>query len=432
MRSDVASGVEDDPMVACAPDTDAKPTEIAGSLSDSSGTRASSNSLSSSPPDAATRRSPRSASEDRKYNRSSDVLSKAIAVSIEAVQTVDGALLKAKQVTSDVVLKSKEAILNVDVVEVAVLAKDAAKGAAVAVVNDLTSGEEKQTNEVANHYLDKMKYGLAESDGTKLSNYYRYHRNHHEYLSLCFADKRNPYNRTSRLFILWNTLSLQFCLACLFSKSLRFDVLESIYIALIMVPYSALINSLASCGYFRRKNTCIKWSRRVGFAILGLLSLVAAGYLTIGLLYVAQNDINARRLFQNFFVSLFMDSLMPFYFGVLNWILPSWQGVLCCPQVHINCFGYNKTTPRWYPLLGYWPIKVALKAVFLDESTYEEDKEKFLQLYPDRIAIDVYAPVVGVVRSPLDASAPDALDMVELGKGVAHVETDEEASHHDE
>lgn len=174
----------------------------------------------------------------------------------------------------------------------------------------------------------------------------------------------------------------------------------------------------------------MKWSRRFGFAILGLLSFVAICYLILGLLYVFQNDINARRLIQNFMVSLLLDALMPFYLGVLNWALPSWEGVLCCPQIRFNWCGYNKITPKWYPLLGCWAIKLALKAISLGESTYDEDKEKFLKLYPDRIAIDVYAPASDVVISPMDMSGPDALDMVELGKGNTPIETDE-ASHHD-
>ena len=52
------------------------------------------------------------------------------------------------------------------------------------LARDLVSGETQLQNQISNHYLSGLKYGMVGSDGSIGSNYIRYMANNHDISSL--------------------------------------------------------------------------------------------------------------------------------------------------------------------------------------------------------------------------------------------------------
>ena len=105
--------------------------------------------------------------------------------------------------------------------KVGALAKNSTKEAVAltsAAAAMAVAGRSARDAEIATHYNSGLKYGVAGSNGGVISNYIRHTLNNHEILSLFCADKRNPYNKTRRLFVIFSKLSLSLLLAAAFSS----------------------------------------------------------------------------------------------------------------------------------------------------------------------------------------------------------------------
>lgn len=268
-------------------------------------------------------------------------------------------------------------------------AVNAAREAVLLATRDLVSGEETLRNEISNHYLDGLKYGMAGSDGSIFSNYVRYMRNNHDALGICCADEGNPMNRTRKLLFLWNTVSLTFLLSCLLELAqIGSSLAEGLIVAVIVAPYSFVIYNTASCRLCHRKNVCVKWSHRLGSILLAFFSVSCFVYVGGGVAILVLSHQNYQRMILTFITSLLLEQLMPFYFGILNWVFLSWKGFLFCPQCGCTCCGRRFTSKRFCPILGCFPISMILNAFHMGESTYYEDKLEFQEKYPGRIAID--------------------------------------------
>jgi hypothetical protein len=157
-----------------------------------------------------------------------------------------------------------------------------------------TAGRSKKDAEVANHFNSKLKYGIAGTKGSLFSNYIAHALNNHELLSLLFADKRNPYNRKRRLFIIFSKLSLSFFLAALLSTTfsdekmsrIGFRVQSSFLISLVLCPFGYLLEKVARCGICSRRNTCIKFATTLGYFTLALISTLSILFLVLGIVIV--------------------------------------------------------------------------------------------------------------------------------------------------
>lgn len=227
----------------------------------------------------------------------------------------------------------------------------------------LISGLEISESEIANHYLDGLKYGLAGSNGTCFSNYFRYYSNHHELLSICCADRRNPYNKVNHLLTFWSKSSLSFLLVTIFVYFHYKSIYEFLIILMIMSPYGYFIDSLATCAICYRYNYCIKCCGHIGFFFLILFSVINILAMILGIYILIQTKPNASHIITQFLLSILFDQLQPLYLGIFNWILHSWEGFLCLPQV--SCCGSSPCPPRYYPLLGIFPIKLILESYSL-------------------------------------------------------------------
>lgn len=287
--------------------------------------------------------------------------------------------------------------------------------------------------QVADHYISLAKYGLAGTDGTKVSNYRAYVSNHHEIISICYANNKNPLSRTTRFFSLWNKTSLSFFLSVIFAllyvpRSSTYAEYEiSILISLTLTPYSMLLNALATCALCHRKNTCVKAAHKCGSFLLAVFFVCSLGLIVTGLVLVilcnkgadfCHDGTKRYVVIENFFLSLFMDALYPLILGKANFCVYSWSGVLCCPIVACHCpksissfiapcckeeskkvgdetedelfLCKFPSKYSYLSMLTFFPIRFVLNMYYLAESTYEDDKVSFQSQYPDRIAIDVF------------------------------------------
>jgi hypothetical protein len=277
--------------------------------------------------------------------------------------------------------------------------KPSFKTAALAAVAAATlrAGRSVKDAEIANHYNSKLKYGVAGSSGTLWSNYYRYTMNNHELLSVFFADRRNPYNRQRRLFVIISKLSLSLLLAAAFSTAHpdRYDrpgvatpanvqFNDSFVISLILSPYGYILDNIASCAICTRANCCVPLFTSLSYCTLFWIAFVSIFFLIGGIL-IAVYSLRTNAFVSVFFVSMLLDSASYFYFGIWNWLLLSWEGFLFIPVFPAGGSGYP---PRYMPIFAFWPLQKFLQMYWLCESTYAEDRETFQRVHPQRIAVD--------------------------------------------
>lgn len=277
------------------------------------------------------------------------------------------------------------------------VAKDHALAASSAAAALARAGRSARDAEIANHYNSGCKYGLAGSDGSFWSNYYRHSLNNHEVLSLFFADKMNPFNRTRRWFVLFSKLSLSLCLSAAFATlkhgndsvsvatplSVKFGY--SFIISLILCPYGYCLRHIASCKLCTKANCCVAAVSTLGYCTLLTIALLSCIFLGVGI-FVAVHFLDTTVFLELFAISTALDYASYFYYGVWNWYLLSWNGFLIVP-VFPMC-GEEGCPGRFYSIYSFWPLKKFLQAYGLCTSTYTEDKKAFQQKHPDRVAVD--------------------------------------------
>lgn len=260
------------------------------------------------------------------------------------------------------------------------------------------AGRSTRDAEIAKHYNSGLKYGLAGSNGGILSNYIRHTLNNHEILSLFFADKRNPYNKTRRLFVIFSKISLSLLLSAAFSSlehnrygstsistpfSIQFG--DSFIISLILCPYGYILDKIASCSICTRANCCVRVFTSLGYCTLMIIALISILFM-IGGIFIAVYLLDTNVFLHVFVISVLLDYASYFYYGIWNWYFLSWEGFLFIP---IFPLCRKEGIPgRFMPLFAFWPIKKFLQMWGLCKSTYTEDKAEFIEKYPGRVAID--------------------------------------------
>ena len=244
-------------------------------------------------------------------------------------------------------------------------------------------------HDIGDHYLSELKYGLEGTDGTMWSNYYVYMKNNHPILSICYTSTLNPYSRFNKALVLWNSLALMFFYSCLYPKFLSsFKI--SLLVTLYMLPYMLLLNWLATCKCARQHNCCLTLSHKCGSFLLFMLAFLGILFVGAGIAVLKVQSRPVKKTIINFFLSFLLSQLMPFVLGLLNWFLASWSGILCCPQYNCTVLSMKCSNEeyRCCPLLELCPINFVLNMYCMGESTFIEDKKKFEEQYPGRIAID--------------------------------------------
>lgn len=290
-------------------------------------------------------------------------------------------------------------------------AKNNAVAVSSAAATLAMAGRSARDAEIANHYNSCTKYGLPGSNGSIWSNYYRHSLNNHEMLSLFFADKLNPFNRTRRWFVLFSKLSLSLCLSAAFSTlhensnesvsiSTPFNIKfgYSFIISLILCPYGHTLKHIASCTLCTRTNCCVAAVSTLGYCTLLTIALISCIFLGVGV-FVAVQFLNTDDFLEMFAYSTLLDYASYFYYGVWNWYLISWKGFLIIPVLPI-C-GESGFPGRFYPIYDIWVLQKFLQAYGLCTSTYTEDKRAFLQKHPDRIAVDDAVQTQQSIRSEM-------------------------------
>jgi hypothetical protein len=257
---------------------------------------------------------------------------------------------------------------------------------------------ERLDREIAEHYLSNMKYGLEGTDGTMWSNYFAYMANNHSILSIFFTSPKNPYHKLNKALTFWNSTCLMFFYSCLFPGAMR-SFRIALLVTLLMLPYSMLLHTLGTCKYARGRNCCVAWSHKIGSCVLFLLAFFGLIFIAAGLSVLEFKSKPVSKTIEIFIFSIFFSQLLPFVLGLANWYLLSWSGVLCCPQFSCNVDKYTISNEqfRCCPLLEVLPINFVLNMYCLGESTFAEDKKRFEELYPGRIAIDKFTK--GDIRS---------------------------------
>lgn len=231
------------------------------------------------------------------------------------------------------------------------------KNIAITTIQQHT-GLDITTSEIANHYLDGLKYGLAGTSGSCLGNYCQYYQNNHDLLAICCANPLNPYNKVNRFLSFWSKTCLAFLLFAVFVYFHIRSIYEFIIVLLITIPYGYFLDSMATCSHFYRSNYFVKCFHSIGFSILLLTSILNLISLAIGIAILIVTKPNFSHFITQFLLSIVFDQLKPLYLGIFNWILHSWKGCLCLPQ--ISCCGSSPCPPRICPLLGLFPIRILL------------------------------------------------------------------------
>ena len=252
--------------------------------------------------------------------------------------------------------------------------------------------------EIAIHYNSRCKYGLAGSDGTFWSNYYRHTMNNHELLSLFFADKRNPYDRARRFFVIFSKLSFALMLAAAFntmhrsrydspsvSTPLNIQFGDSFIISILMAPYGCILDSIARCSICTKRSICVRAFSVCSYCTLLTIALVSGLFLMSGIL-IAVYELNTNEFVAIFFYSVLLDYASYFYYGFWNWFFLSWDGFLCIPVFPV--FRESGFPCRFLPVFSFWPLRLFLQMWGLCENTYAEDKRAFEIAYPGRVAVD--------------------------------------------
>lgn len=132
-----------------------------------------------------------------------------------------------------------------------------------------------------------------------------------------------------------------------------------------------------------KANVCVTPTKWLGLLMLWITALTCITYFILAVLiicYVLENT----NFLSTFFISLGFNYASYFYFGIWNWLLHSWEGLLFIPMFIKNF------PPKYLPLLGRFPLSLILSLLDMGGPTYVEDKAEFELKYPDRIAIDVY------------------------------------------
>lgn len=262
------------------------------------------------------------------------------------------------------------------------------------------AGRSARDAEIAKHYNSGLKYGVAGSNGGIVSNYMRHTLNNHEVLSLFCADKRNPYNKTRRLFVIFSKISLSLLLSAAFSSlhrdrygtasiatPINIQFSDSFIISLIICPYGYILDKIASCSICTKANCCVRVFTTLGYCTLMIIALISTLFLIGGIL-IAVYLLDTNVFLNVFIVSVMLDYASYFYYGIWNWYFLSWEGFLCIP---IFPLCRKEGIPgRFVPLFACWPIKKFLQMYGLCKSTYTEDKATFMEKYPGRVAIDYY------------------------------------------
>lgn len=235
---------------------------------------------------------------------------------------------------------------------------------------------------------------MAGSNGTFWSNYFYHTINNHELISLFLADKRNPYNRPRRLFVIFSKISLSLLLSAAFSTMhndryrivpLHIQFGNSFFISLILCPFGYILDHIASCRMCTKANCCVRVFTSLSYCTLLIIALISILFLIGGVL-IAVYELKTLSFLQVFALAVLLDYASYFYYGIWNWYLLSWEGFLFIPVFPL-C-GPDGCPGRFLPVFAFWPIKKFLQLYGLCESTYAEDKEAFEIAFPGRIAVD--------------------------------------------
>jgi hypothetical protein len=254
-----------------------------------------------------------------------------------------------------------------------------------AIEEEFTGGLDAMDKDIATHYLDKMKYGVAGSDGTWSSNYWRYMCNTHPILSIFLADKRNlARSKMNNFLVFFNKTALSFLLSVVLALTTSSSYQQIGITVIITVPFGLLVDGLATCEPCHRRNRCVKWSHILGSCMLWFLFPFAVGMFLAGSLVL--DAVNAPNIAGNFVLSVALDQLMPFYLGIFNWLVVDWEGFLVFPT--INVCGHLFPPKKIFPILGLFPVRMALGTYCLCEKTYEQYRVEFMTKFPYRIAVD--------------------------------------------
>mmetsp|Transcript_377 Transcript_377/g.647 ORF Transcript_377/g.647 Transcript_377/m.647 type:complete len:217 (-) Transcript_377:926-1576(-) len=193
--------------------------------------------------------------------------------------------------------------------QVGKLAVNEAVALSIIAASHMVAGRERKDAEIAIHFNSGLKFGLAGSNGGILSNYLIHTRNNHEILSLFFADRRNPYNKQRRLFVIFSKLSLSFCLAASFRAfggviSSYHDEYNAAYyynqlgdafiISVILTPYGFILDQLAQMQLCTSVNRCVCFTTSIGYCALITIALVSICFLAIGIVVILSLDDSAE------------------------------------------------------------------------------------------------------------------------------------------
>ena len=242
--------------------------------------------------------------------------------------------------------------------------------------------------EIAAHYLDRLKFGLAGGNGTFCSNYVRHTKNNHALISICFADRRNPYDRKRRLVVMFNKLSLSILLSAAFQADTAHYLIrpylfllhrlkeapfvlesygEAILVFIIIAPYGVILDNLATCYVCTKCNKCRSAASRCGFAVLVFYAMLSGIYIIIAGLIVFYL-LDPLPFLITFAAANLLDHCSYFYFGIWNWVFVSWEGCLCLPQcsTHCCCRRNNNDDIQGFPcklcpLLNFFPFLIILR-----------------------------------------------------------------------
>lgn len=273
------------------------------------------------------------------------------------------------------------------------------------IMQTSTVGSSNREEEIHHLFLDKLKYGLPGTDGSRWSNYKEYVKNHHPWISVMLSDPRNPFKKRRRFTLLLMKIGIIFFLGAFVSSSASkgtFIYVNSggtMFQSTILITICSLLGGtfteyMARCPCTTSQGSFVDVDGTFERLFLAGASVFFIGMVAGAVILIGQ-QLSVDHLY--FPVILILAILLDFgaffYLGSINWMVVSWEGILCCPMC-----------PAWYdgdddgccggiiifPLLSNPIVEFFLNPFFLVESTYLEDRMKFRDEYPGRLCIDDY------------------------------------------
>ena len=306
--------------------------------------------------------------------------------------------------------------------------------------------------------LEEGKYGYQFTNDSRFKNYIQYLRNQHPLLKLFLASDHHPQTFLQRLMEFWSVYSVMFFMLLLLNafffkegenpvsevRDWLFNIandeagtegdfdshLESFLRAfvtyMVVSPYSLLVRSAYSCLCCRKHNCCVDLLTGFGSLLLFVTSCVG-GCLLCASFYlihvISEGDTEGTKAtvtdcFEEFSYTLVMDWGFFCVGNAVSYMVASYRGCFCFPQLH--WFGGARLPPAPIcPCLQSCCCETMRAMFSMGGNSYDDDRDEW---YKDGLRVEGDCEFAlsnfQHVEAVLDANGVKHLQMMNTNKAI--------------